>query len=58
MDLESRYDEQELKEVDRKRRRHRKKHYFLRFLAAAGIIAALAMFLRSDYFTIKDIQVL
>ena len=57
MDLESRYDELELKEVDRKRRRHRKKHYFLRFLAVAGILAASALFLRSDYFAIKEIQV-
>ncbi|MCR4667794.1 MAG: FtsQ-type POTRA domain-containing protein [Clostridia bacterium] len=57
MNLDERYEELELKDVDRKRRRHRKKHYILRVLAAAAVIAAAVLFLRSDYFAIKEIQV-
>jgi len=57
MNPDPRYEELELKDVDRKRKRHRKKHYFLRFLVVAMIVLGLLLFLRSDYFSIKEIAV-
>ena len=51
------YDDIEFKEVDRVRKVHRKKHYLLRFLIFIGIVAGVYIFLRSDYFSIKEIRV-
>ena len=50
------YDDIEFKEVDRVRKVHRKKHYLLRFLIFIGIVAGVYIFLRSDYFSIKEIR--
>lgn len=51
------YEGIEFKEVDRVRKVHRKKHYFLRFLITCGIIAAVIAFLRSDYFAVEIYEV-
>ena len=47
----------QFKEIDRERKVHRKKHYFLRFLAVAAVAAAVYFFLRSSYFSVKHFEV-
>lgn len=51
------YRDIEFKEVDRVRRRHRRKHYLLRFLIFVLLCAAVFLFLKSGYFALKDLVV-
>ena len=46
-----------LKQIARVRRRHPKKHYWLRFLLFIALCLALILFLRSDYFAIQEFKV-
>jgi len=41
----------------RPRKKHRKKHYFLRFCIAAALIAGVSAFLLSSYFSIDSVKV-
>lgn len=47
----------QLKDVDMKPKKRRKKNYLLRFIIFVVLIALLIMFLRSDFFKIKKITV-
>ena len=46
-----------LKHVERQRRKHRKKHYFLRFVVLLCIGTGVFLFLKSSYFNIKSFSV-
>lgn len=41
----------------KKKKKRRKKHYFLRLCVFIGLCAAAVMFLRSDFFTLRDFDV-
>lgn len=51
------YDDIEFKEIDRKKKVRKKKHYLLRFLVFVCVCIGLVMFLRSDFFKVKTIEV-
>lgn len=46
-----------LKHVERQRKKHRKKHYFLRFVVLLCIGTGVFLFLKSNYFNIKNFSV-
>ena len=46
-----------LKHVERQRKKHRKKHYFLRFVVLLCIGTGVFLFLKSNYFNIKSFSV-
>ena len=46
-----------LKHVERQRRKHRKKHYFLRFVVLLCRRTAVFLILKSSYFIIKSYSV-
>jgi len=46
-----------LKHVERQRKKHRKKHYFLRFVVLICIGTGVFLFLKSNYFNIKSFSV-
>ena len=50
-------EEEGYKEVERERKVHKKKHYFLRFLILLLILGGVYLFLRSDYFAVKEYRV-
>ena len=50
-------DEEGYKEVDRERKVHKKKHYFLRFLVFLMILGGVYLFLKSDFFAVKEYRV-
>lgn len=56
-ETEPSYEGIEFKEVDRVRKVHKKKHYLLRFLIACAVIAAVILFLRSNYFAVDTYKV-
>ncbi len=47
----------EYKQIDRKRKKHRKKHYLLKFLLFIAFCAGTYYFLQSSYFDVKAYQV-
>ena len=47
----------EFKEVARERKVRKKKHYLLRFLVFVLVVAGIAMFITSDFFALKSVEV-
>lgn len=56
-EYEEEHAEEEEEQPPKKKKKRRKKHYFIRFLVVVGVIAAVACFLMSSYFDIKQIDV-
>ena len=50
-------EEIEYKEIEREKKVRKKKHYLVRFLIIAGVIAAMIVFITSSFFDIKHIDV-
>lgn len=51
------YDDIEFREIKRKKTRRKKKHYLIRFLFLIFLCAGTALFLRSGFFSVKEISV-
>lgn len=51
------YENIEFNHVDRQKKTRKKKNYLLRFLALAGVFAAIGLFLSSSIFDVKTIEV-
>ena len=49
--------EEGYKDVERERKVHKKKHYFLRFLIFLFVVVCFYLFLKSNYFAVKEYQV-
>ena len=56
-EYEEEHAEEEEEQPPKKKKKRRKKHYFIRFLVVVGVIVAVACFLMSSYFDIKQIDV-
>lgn len=55
--MERGYEDIEFKEVDRVRKKRKKKHYFLRFLIFVAACVGIYLFLTSSYFDVKRVTV-
>ncbi|MGN0658492.1 MAG: cell division protein FtsQ/DivIB [Emergencia sp.] len=51
------YDQIEFRQVDRKKKVRKKKHYFLRFLIFLAVLAGIGLFLSSSIFNVDSIEV-
>ena len=49
--------EEGYKDVERERKVHKKKHYFLRFLILLFVLGCIYLFLKSSYFAVKEYKV-
>lgn len=55
--MERGYEDIEFKDVDRVRKKRKKKHYLLRFLIFLAVCAGMYLFLTSSYFDVKSVTV-
>lgn len=51
------YDELNFKEINREKKKRKKKHYFVRFLVFVGILSGIGVFISSGFFDVDSISV-